>query len=208
MTKFLTSRAQLVLTILLTFLLTVHCNKNQTDSDKAAASYKAFNPGKLNPDAPPETEQFGQLVGVWDATLTVRNRDGTWSENKIKAEWRWYYILDGHAIQDDWIVSPSNDQPTNSPPSLGTNIRIYNSKEKAWEMAWIDNRVRKLTTFKAVYEDGKIIINSNNARGQQIRNTFHNITKDSFDWQQEWTLDEGKNLVCCSPNRLQNNQKN
>ena len=168
------------------FLLTACVQRSQNDPEKAVAS------GKWNPEAPPETEYLGQLIGVWDATQSVRNRDGTWAENKSKAEWKWYYILNGHAIQDDWISPPLNDTSSNSPRSFGTNIRIYNSKEKQWEMAWIDSQRRKLATFKAVYEDGKIIMNGRNAGGQTVRNTFYNIANDSFDWKQEWTMDKGK----------------
>lgn len=81
---------------------------------------------------------------------------------------------------------------------VGTNIRIYNAEEKQWHMAWIDKNNRRLATFTAVYEDGKIIMSGRNAQGRQIRNTFYNITSNEFDWQQEWTFDEGKTWVAVS----------
>jgi hypothetical protein len=187
-----------LLPVLLTVLLFTFCKpQNQaafSDSHKTALSSK-FTPGKLNPAAPPETEQLGQLAGIWEAEQVKRNRDGSWSEEKSKAEWRWYYILDGHAIQDDWIsIEATNDSAKIYRP-VGTNIRIYNAEEKQWHMAWIDKTNRRLASFSAVYEDGKIIMSGQNAKGRQIRNTFFNITRDSFDWKQEWTFDKGQSWV-------------
>jgi hypothetical protein len=152
---------------------------------------EGFNPGKLNPEAPKETKQFGQLVGRWDAEQNIRNKDGTWSEKATKAEWRWYYILDGHAIQDDWFSSDS----TNHLQWVGTNIRIYNPEEKQWHMAWIDKTNRRLAIFTAIYENGKIIMEGTNAKGRQIKNIFSDITERSFNWTQQWTFDEGKSWV-------------
>ena len=150
-----------------------------------------FNPGKLNPDAPKETEQFGQFVGKWNAEQTIRNKDGTWSEKTLKAKWRWYYILDGHAIQDDWLSVDS----TNTPQWVGTNIRIYNPEEKQWHMAWIDKTNRRLATFTSIYENGIMTMDGTNAKGRHIKNIFSNISKESFDWVQHWTFDEGKTWV-------------
>lgn len=150
-----------------------------------------FDPGKLNPDAPKETEQFGQLVGSWEAKQTIRNKDGSWLEKTTKTEWCWYYILDGHAIQDDWYSADS----TNHLQWVGTNIRIYNPEENKWYMAWIDKTNRRLATFTATYENTRIIMEGTNAKGRQIKNIFSNITKKSFDWTQQWTFDEGKTWV-------------
>jgi hypothetical protein len=150
-----------------------------------------FNPGKLNPNAPKETEQFGQLVGIWDAEQSVRNKDGTWSERTTKAEWRWYYILDGHAIQDDWF-SPDS---TNILQWIGTNIRIYNPEEKQWHMAWIDKTNRRLATFTAIVENDEIIMKGINAKGREIRNIFSNISAESFNWTQQWTFDGGNSWI-------------
>lgn len=150
-----------------------------------------FDPGKLNPEAPQETEQFGQLAGIWDAQQTIRNRDGSWSDKTTKAEWRWYYILDGQAIQDDWFSADS----ANNLQWVGTNIRIYNPDEKQWYMAWIDKTNRKLATFISTYEDGIMTMDGTNAKGRHIKNIFSNLSKESFDWVQQWTFDEGKTWV-------------
>ena len=143
---------------------------------------------KLNPDAPEETAMLGQLAGTWNAEATVRNRDGSWSEKKVKAIWDWYYILDGHGVQDDWFTIDAAGKRHH----YGTNIRIYNSDDKLWHMAWIDIHDRKLAIFTAVNENGSVIMTGISSSGRKVRNTFHDITHDSFDWYKEWTNDDGK----------------
>ncbi|NKB68642.1 MAG: hypothetical protein GKR89_16385 [Candidatus Latescibacteria bacterium] len=161
-----------------------------TDSQPIALAYPV-----LHPDAPPETKILSQLFGVWDAQRTKRNRDGSWASDSTRFEWRWYAILDGHAIQDDWIKFATNDGSAPMPQVVGTNIRIYNSDENRWHMAWIDKTNRKLATVTAKNENGTIVMSGKNAAGRPVRNTFFNIAKDQFDWRQEWTFDEGKSWV-------------
>jgi hypothetical protein len=145
-----------------------------------------FNPGTMNPEAPPETAQFGRFAGVWEATQVRRNPDGTWSDHKTHALWRWYFILDGHAIQDDWIKLDEAEGAV-----VGTNIRIYNPEDKQWQMAWIDSTHRRLATFTAVSDGGVMVMTGHNAQGRMVRNTFSEITERSFEWTQEWTADAG-----------------
>ena len=146
---------------------------------------------KQNPDAPPETAVLGQLVGTWDIDQLIINKDGNWGERKRHAIWKWYYILDGHAIQDDWILVDS----LNNQHVAGTNIRIYNPEEKQWYMAWIDKTVRRLATFTATNDSGTVVMDGHNAKGQRIKNIFYNIKKNEFDWRQDWTFDDGKSWI-------------
>ncbi len=134
---------------------------------------------------------FDKLIGTWDATQSIRNRDGSWTVQKKQYKWKFYPILEGEAVQDDWIVVDSTGREL----TTGTNIRISNSEENRWYMAWIDKTHRRLATFTAVYENGKIIMDGTNAQGRHIHNTFYNISEKSFEWKQEWTFDEGKSWV-------------
>ncbi len=158
-------------------------------------AYRDFVPGRINPDAPPETAQFGRLVGIWRATQTSRNADGTWSDQETEADWIWYYILDGHAIQDDWISPPLDHDTVTTPRFRGTNIRIYRSDAGRWEMAWIDQNSRAVATFTAVEQNGDIQMRGTDARGRLARNTFSNVSDSAFDWTKEWTFDEGATWV-------------
>jgi hypothetical protein len=150
-------------------------------------------PPSLNPEAPSETALLGRLVGLWEASMVRRNPDGSWQDRATRYLWRWYFILDGHAIQDDWIRvrNGSETNPGQSHRVIGTNIRIYNPDEQQWHMAWIDSGQRRLATFTAANVDGSIVMTGRNAMGRQVRNTFSNITNQSFNWVQEWTADDG-----------------
>ena len=168
--------------ILLTVFVSA-CNSKKDD----ATTYKT----KINPEAPPETAMLGQLIGTWDIDQSIINKDGTWGERKRHAIWKWYYILDGHAIQDDWILVDS----LKNQHAAGTNIRIYNPEEKQWYMAWIDKTVRRLATFTATNDSNTVVMDGHNAKGQHIKNIFYNIKKNEFDWRQEWTFDDGKTWI-------------
>lgn len=172
--------------VLVTATIFAAAGINAQPGDAGGAESTAFDPGTMNPQAPPETMQFGRFAGEWDATQVRRNPDGTWSDEKIHALWRWQFILDGNAIQDDWIKLEEGDRAV-----VGTNIRIFNPEEEQWQMAWIDTTNRRLATFTAVSEGDTMVMTGHNAQGRMVRNTFSNITGSSFDWTHQWTADSG-----------------
>lgn len=152
------------------------------------------NPGGGSDAAPASTNTLvmNSLVGEWDAEILSRNRDGSWPEETTRAIWRWCEILDGEALQDDWIKVVEGD-PGKEPTlqTSGTNIRIHNAEEKLWHMARIDRNFRRLATFTATDQDGTVVMTGHNAQGRMVRITFSRITETTFDWQQEWTMDDG-----------------
>lgn len=138
----------------------------------------------INASAPPETAQLATLLGDWAITDWSLQQDGTWAEAG-GAEWHWYTILDGTAIQDDWI-SPALDQPEpEAGRQFGTNIRIYNPAEQRWEMAWASSNGKKVDTFVATVSDGQLVM-TGVFGGRQSRITFFDMTEDSFDWKLEF----------------------
>ncbi len=149
----------------------------------------------LHPDAPSETRLLAQLFGTWDAYQVKRNRDGSWSGDTTHYEWRWYPILDGHGIQDDWLTFAGVDGRADTSIVVGTNIRIYNAGENQWHMAWIDKTNRRLATFTAKNDNGKVVMSGKNAQGREVRNTFLNFSGDQFDWKQVWSFDGGSSWV-------------
>jgi len=133
--------------------------------------------------APIETSQFGQLVGKWAITDSGIDKKGNWKAGP-GADWNFYWILNGTAIQDDWI-SPSldKDEPKTG-RQFGTNIRIYNPKLKRWEMAWASNNGAKVDTFKAKAEGESVVMKGFYA-GAETKITFFNISKNHFSWKME-----------------------
>ncbi len=138
---------------------------------------------------------LNQLMGTWTTKGISRSAtDGQWKKDTTIATWIWYKILQDKAIQDDWYANTTPDK-LDEAASMGTNIRIYNEKEKIWYMGWIDTFNYKLLSFTATETESTLTMVGNNAQGRPIRNVFSNVTENSFDWVQQWTFDEGKSWV-------------
>lgn len=160
--------------------------QDATAGARASMPVPTFDPGRQHPDAPPETATFGRLAGVWDVEMKVRQDDGSWPETGLPAEWRFRYVLDGWAIQDDWFAPPPHLPAEEGPRQLGTNLRIYDPEAGHWDVAWISNTQRRLSTFeaRAQGEDG-IVMTGLHASGKPSRTTFSDVTDDSFEWSLE-----------------------
>jgi len=156
--------------------------------------------GKLHPDAPPETRQFGQLAGVWEC-MSVVNVNGQWVAG-WPSTWVWRYILGGFAVQDIWFQAEENLPPPRANLGYdlaGTNVRIFLPARNKWEIAWFANgknasgQPNNTQYIEAEYQDEQIIMHPKNQSGDQIRRiVFHNITEDSFDWKSQISEDDGE----------------
>lgn len=146
------------------------------------SSYIAANQ-TINPNAPNETQQFAQLLGKWQVKDFQLQKDGSWKPGK-GADWNWYTILDGHAIQDDWISPSMGTKVENSQRQFGTNIRIYNPKLERWELAWASKFGQQVDTFtaKKVGNDLQML---GLFSGTDSKITFFEITPTSFRWKLE-----------------------
>ena len=142
-----------------------------------------INIQEMSNNAPPQTMHYGRLVGKWEIKDASLGKDGKWQTGP-GANWNFYWILGGSAIQDDWI-SPGYKTPTPAKGrQYGTNIRIFNPKTEQWEMAWAANSGKKIDTFKATSDDKSMVMNGiyNN---QPTRITFFDITEQRFSWKME-----------------------
>ncbi len=153
----------------------------------SATLYAQENKSNANSD----NRSFYEIIGTWDCRGVSRNQDGTWKTDTLNSTWVWFELFNGNAVQDIFYgkVSP-NEIDTAS--SGGTNIRIYNPKDKQWHMAWFDTNNRKIEVFTAVGDKEKIVMDGINAKGRHIQNHFTEITDSFFLWTQYWTFDEGK----------------
>ncbi|MBC8376124.1 MAG: hypothetical protein H8E26_08750 [FCB group bacterium] len=179
-------------------IMLLSCAPQASFNDPHVAKPEESTHHQLHLDAPPETALLGQLFGSWDAYLVSMNRDGSWSSDTTNYQWQWYPILDGHAIQDDWIKLEEGEDSVPDSKVMGTNLRIFNAPEQQWHMVWIDRTQRKSQVYTAVNSDSSVIMSGENAMGRPVRNTFFNINPDHFDWKQEWTFDNGTSWVVVS----------
>lgn len=150
------------------------------------------NEYSINPLATEQTKQFATLLGKWEITDSSIDKQGKWQLG-VGADWNWYTILDGHAIQDEWIQPSLSKDIDNNKRQYGTNIRIYNPQKNQWEMAWASNGGKKIDTFTAKGKDGTIIMTGIYS-GENTRITFYNMKADTFDWKMEYQSKTDKNL--------------
>lgn len=144
--------------------------------------------GEINPAAPQQTQQFAPLLGSWEITDYQLQGDGNWAEGK-GADWHWYAILDGYAIQDDWIAPPQAIEVADIERQYGTNVRIFNPDKARWEMAWMSKKGQQMDTFTAVADNGQLVMEGEFS-GNNARITFYDITASTFQWKMEFLQDQ------------------
>ena len=131
-----------------------------------------------------ESSLMKNLLGHWAITDSTLDKQGQWQKGP-GASWHFYPILNGHAVQDDWISPPLNVPEPKGGRQFGTNIRIFNPAEQRWEMAWASSKGQKVDTFTATEKDGQIIM-TGQFNGNKSRITFFDFKADSFDWKLEY----------------------
>ncbi len=141
----------------------------------------------LNPNAPKETYQYGQLVGTWNCTISNLDlKKNKWETRK--ATWHFKYILNGYAIQDFWINHENAE--SESQELFGTNIRIYNPSLNIWKCAWMENGKNTLSGIWESYQNEKneLVLEDGTGEWQIV---FHHIEKNRFDWKWEYRQIDG-----------------
>ncbi len=130
-----------------------------------------------------ENSLLKKLLGTWEITDSTLDPQGQWQPGQ-GASWHFYPILNGHAIQDDWIAPALTQPEPDTGRQYGTSIRIYNPKRNQWDMAWASIKGQKVDTFTAVEKDAAIIM-SGQFNEATSRITFFNLKANSFDWKLE-----------------------
>ena len=155
--------------------------------------------GERHEKAPPETEQFGRLAGLWTVETEMAGMTGELVKS-APGIWAWKYAIDGFAVRDLWYQGADNLPPymaTLGRDYLLTANRIYDVAGKKWQVAWMANGAGSVMgadfgTFTAALEDGKIVMTAPPGAFGLQRVVFHEIGDDSFRWRSEYSMDEGK----------------
>ncbi|MGD8277862.1 MAG: hypothetical protein PVH00_07540 [Gemmatimonadota bacterium] len=160
----------------------------------ALAAPGALGAGRdsLNPAAPEETRQFAFIVGEW--RCKTRFMDGSGSYTEGAATWTGYYILDGWAIQDDWVSKRPDGEERH-----GTNVRSFNPQTGKWDNRWLSNGNLQWKYYSSE-QVGKTMVmtggEGRDARGEFVdRNTFYDIGKDSWRWRKDRSYDGGETWI-------------
>lgn len=136
---------------------------------------------------------YGQFVGDWLAETTELMADGT----VVPSRWdiRFDWVLEGRAIQDLWI-SPVREGRnvgwSESGNRYSTTLRVYDPKIDAWHIIWVNPPNGYITRQLARKVGNEIVqIADIDASGSLVRWVYRDITRDSFRWCNERSVDQG-----------------
>ncbi len=124
---------------------------------------------KLDPHAPPELAAFAFLIGSWQCNAKIKSSSGDWQ--RFEAQWLGRFILDGHAIADEYRMTTLSKELT----VLGMNIRTYNSATRTWSIKWLDALTGAWTDLVSP-DLGGVHIKRGNGRGSSITYAFKEPT--------------------------------
>ena len=146
--------------------------------------------GKANPEAPEQIKDYELMIGECDCKSTRRNPDGTWAESEDMT-WRWKYILNGMAVQDETLKANGGH---------GGSIRQYIADSSRWYVHWFSSKTpsTKFPVWEGNKKDGKIVLyreqKAPNGTDGFYRLTFYDISKSGYKWIGEW-VDKTETVV-------------
>ncbi len=136
--------------------------------------------------------QFGRYVGDWNIADQRLSQDGkVWSPGN-GARWNFTCVGGGIAVQDFWMPNGPDGGP---PPSVGTNLRIYDATRESWDIAWTATGSPGFTHISARQNAAGDIVMHWVAPEQNPprRITFFTPTSEGWDWLLEMSFDDGEN---------------
>jgi hypothetical protein len=150
--------------------------------------------GKLNPNAPAELSRFAFLIGNWRFEARVKLPDGKWQF--FQGTWVGRYILDGHAIADEYRMTDMSG----SLVVLGLNLRAYDVSKQTWNIKWLNGLTGTWTDLTppepgGVTYNGRSIIYAfkelapTDSTHAYTRATYTNDAKSHFTWRGEKSSD-------------------
>lgn len=131
---------------------------------------------------------LGQLVGTWDVEYMDIAKDGKALHRS--GELRVGWIMDGRAIEDLWIVYPS--EPGNE-REIYADVRYFEPKSATWPAIFIDPQAATVATFTggAVGADRIVLDSQDLVAGQTRRWSFNDIRNDSLVFRDDASSDGG-----------------
>lgn len=145
--------------------------------------------------APPETRQFGFLVGQFE--LDVRPKAVGLGQKihgvpKTIGTWTGRRAMDGFGIEDELRITDASGNPR----LLSHAVRYYDAATKHWTTSSIDVYRGVFTTASGEWRENAMITTS---RGQDAegkpylsRGRYYDITPTSFRFRQDRSTDEGR----------------
>lgn len=155
--------------------------------------------GARHRDAPAQIDQFGRLVGLWNAEIEIARQSGGWAQS-APGIWAWKFAIGGFAVSDLWFQGA--DRLPTYMSGLGrdymlTSNRIFDLASNKWQVSWMANGAGKAAgadfgSFTATSHGKDIVMESPPDDFGLQRVVFYEIEADSFRWRSEFSQDGGK----------------
>jgi hypothetical protein len=117
-----------------------------------------------HPCSGPEYRQFDFWIGQWEAFGVKGQKAG---DSKISL------MLDSCTILEEW----TSTSVQNGLRYAGKSYNMYNSAKKRWQQYWVDNTGGITEYFNGHYENGKMIVQTEN---EKINDSTYKIQKMTF----------------------------
>lgn len=132
------------------------------------------------------------FVGEWSLITTGTQPDGSLVKGKARSKVK--YILDGHAIEDDYYDLNENGDVV----FRGISIRSYNRNTKRFQIVWVMPGVKGITDIDAEWKDGKLVSTGKGYDGYGEfleRFEYYDITKDTYKFKMDRSYDGGNHWI-------------
>jgi len=151
----------------------------------------------VSPNPHPATYEklrpYESLIGDWDFDWVGQDQDGTKME--VPGEWFFSWILEGRAIQDNWICPSLAMRNSGKYPAgqYGTTIRFYDPDHDRVKVVWFGAINVQLYVFNVSFTDDQIIQQEilSEQKPNLAKWVFSNIKPESFKWDAYLSEDSG-----------------
>ena len=174
---------------ILSILLSLNAFSQASLSDFKYEPSEAYPFGRPNPDAPEQIKDYQDIIGLSDCKSLKRDSQGEWLKDSVDVIWRFKYIMNGMAVQDESLKA---DQIHTS------SIRQYDKDAGKWYVTFYSSAApsSSLTAWEGGVKNDEMIL----YKEQQAPNgmegfykiTFYDISKKGFNWRGEWVDPEEK----------------
>lgn len=165
-----------------------------TKAEKAAASdprpdiFGALAAAGPNSAVADQSKVLESLVGSWDVEYMDVLKDGRQQHRTGQFIVAW--VLDGRAIEDVWIVDPSEGRHDRE---VYADVRYFDSKSRTWPTVFIDPEHASIAKFTGgATADGRMVLQTTDLGRPQSRWSFVDIEPETCVFRDEYSTDGGE----------------
>jgi hypothetical protein len=152
--------------------------------------------GRASAAAAANKALFERLVGTWDVSYEIFDKDGKTRTYRGQVTYQW--ILDGLALQEVW----TSDSLNKVPQPYSTTIGFQDGKRGRWTEVWIYPAQGTTLSVSGVAEGERIVLTGRDDAGATQRWQIDDIQADSFVYHFEISTDEGQTWRALGVNHM------